>query len=187
MTDPVAADIRSASRWGLLLGILTLVFGFLCIGSPLVSGLAVATVVGILLIMAGISQLIFAFQAGSVGRGIFVFLFGGITILGGIAVVGRPLLGLATITLVLVWYFIFDGVSGLITAFRTNPPRGRGWLIFGSIVSIVLGLMLWRDWPLSGAWAVGVLVGIRLIFRGWSMIMLSGMGSAMADDMEERN
>ena len=52
------------------------------------------------------------------------------------------------------------------------------------LASLVLGIMIIRQWPVSGAWAVGMLVGIRLIFSGWSMIALGGIGAAAADDIE---
>ena len=182
MTTANTTDLRTASRRGLILGILTLVLGVLAVGAPLVTGLAVATLVGVLLLIAGATQLAFAFHAGSVGRGVLVFLFGGITVLAGIVVLGRPLVGLASITLILIWYFLADGISSLVTAFQTNHPRGRGWLIFGGVISILCGLLLWQNWPLSGGWAVGVRVGIRLIVSAWTMVMLASVGRAVVKE-----
>jgi len=184
MTDPVTQEIREASRWGLILGIVTIVLGVLAIGAPMVPGLAVAIMVGVMLLLAGVSQTVFAFKAGSVGRGVFAFLFGGVAILAGALMLARPLIGLATITMVVVWYLILDGVSRLATAYRSPPYQGRGWLIFGGVVSLLLGLMIWRDWPLSGGWVVGTLVGIRLILAGWVMMAVAGVGRAAAREMD---
>ena len=65
-------------------------------------------------------------------------------------------------------------------AFSVRPEQGWGWLLVGGVISLLLGIMIWRQFPLSGAWAVGVLVGIRLIFAGWTMIMLGATGHAAA-------
>jgi uncharacterized membrane protein HdeD (DUF308 family) len=87
--------------------------------------------------------------------------------------------------MILAIYFFVDGVSGVVTAFRVRPAQGWGWVLFSAIASIALGIMILRDWPVSGAWAVGTLVGVRLFFSGWSMIALGGLGEAAADVADE--
>ena len=63
--------------------------------------------------------------------------------------------------------------------------KGWFWLLVGGIAAIILALMIWRDWPFSGEWAIGILVGIRLIFAGWSMVALGAVGDAVVDVAEE--
>ena len=108
----------------------------------------------------------------------------GLAILCGVVMLARPMLGLASLTMVLAIYFLVDGVFEIIAAFKIRGERGWFWLILGGIVSLVLAYFIWREWPVSGTWAVGILVGIRLIFAGWSMIALGGMGEAAADEVE---
>ena len=182
MSDTVQS-IRQASGASIGWGALTLILGILAIAAPLVSGIAVSTMIGILVLIAGVFQLIWAFGAPSLGKGVLTFLFGGISIVAGVMFVARPLLGLATITFLLVLYFVADGISDIISAFAVRPAAGWGFMVFGGIVSLLLGFLIWRQWPLSGAWAVGVLVGIRLIFSGWGMIMLGTMGRAAAKEL----
>ena len=182
MSD-TAQSIGRASGAGIGWGVLTLILGILAIAAPLLSGIAVSTMIGILVFIAGVSQLIWAFGASSFGKGVLTFLFGGISIVAGVLFVARPLLGLATITFLLVFYFVADGISNIISAFTVRPAAGWGFMVFGGIVSLLLGFLIWRQWPLSGAWAVGVLVGIRLIFSGWGMIMLGAMGRAATKEM----
>jgi len=181
--NDTAQSIRRASGAGIGWGVLTLVLGILAIAAPLVSGIAVSTMIGFLVFIAGVFQLIWAFGASSFGKGVLTFLFGGISIVAGVMFVARPLLGLATITFLLVLYFVADGISDIISAFAVRPAAGWGFMVFGGIVSLLLGFLIWRQWPLSGAWAVGVLVGIRLIFSGWGMIMLGTMGRAAAKEL----
>ena len=185
MTEPTSADVRVVTRGGNIFGFITIILGMLAMGAPLASGLAVATIVGIFLLLAGVTQLVFAFKAPSMREGILVFLFGGIATLAGATMVARPLFGLATITVVLIVYFLLDGVTTVGTGWRLRPQPGSGWMIFGGATSILLGVLLLAKWPLSGAWAVGVLVGIRLMIRGWSMIALSAVGRQYARNLEE--
>ena len=100
----------------------------------------------------------------------------------------RPVVGLLSMTLLLAVYFIVDGVSEIFAAFKMKPDRGWGWLLFNGIVAVLLGAMIWRQWPVSGAWAIGLLVGIHILFSGWTMIVL-GSGArrfaAAAEDAVE--
>jgi uncharacterized membrane protein HdeD (DUF308 family) len=92
---------------------------------------------------------------------------------------GQPLLGLASLTMILIIYFIADGIMAAALAFKVRPEQGWSWMLFSGVVSILLGISLGNGWPLSGAWAVGVLLGIRLIFTGWSMIMFGTLSGAL--------
>jgi len=92
---------------------------------------------------------------------------------------------LATLTLVLAAYFVVDGIFEIIEAFDLKPIKGWVWMLFGGIVSILLGFMIWREWPFSGAWAVGILVGIKLIFAGWAMVGIGAAGRSVAGGAEE--
>lgn len=169
---------------GTVLGIATIIFGILAMMMPMLSGLTVAAIVGLLLIAGGIARTIFAFKAGSFGKGLLMFLFGGFSVLCGVIMLARPLLGLASLTMVLVAYFLVDGISEIVAAFKVHGERGWVWLVIGGIVSIVLAYLIWKQWPYSGQWAVGILVGVRLIFAGWSMIALGATGEAVVDDIE---
>jgi uncharacterized membrane protein HdeD (DUF308 family) len=172
--------LKSASRLGMLWGILTILFGLFAIGSPLYTGLAVAVMVGMALVAAGVSMTVFAFQAPSLGRGILKLLFGALTVVVGIAVLAQPGIALAKLTLLLGAYFVADGVITMIVAFNVKPQPGWGWMTFNGVVTIALGWMILKGWPLSGVWAIGVLVGIRLLFAGITMLTLGTAGSQAA-------
>ena len=64
-----------------------------------------------------------------------------------------------------------------------RPLKGWVWMLVSGIVAIALGFLIAREWPLTGTWAVGVLVGSRLIFAGWSMIALGAVGRDIADEV----
>ena len=176
---------RDTARTGTIFGIATLIFGILCVVAPGISGLSVTFLVAVLLIAAGIARLFFAFQSGSFGKGLLTFLLGGLSILFGIVIMARPLLGLASLTMVLAAFFVADGIVEIIAAFKVKPVKGWGWMLFDGILSLLLGGLIIYEWPFSGRWAIGVLVGVRLIFAGWSMIALGSMGEAYVDEVEK--
>jgi uncharacterized membrane protein HdeD (DUF308 family) len=161
---------KNIKIWGWII----LIAGILAIVSPLVSGLAVALMVAVLLIIAGVTRIAHAFQGG----GFLTGLSGVLAAVAGIVMIGRPLLGLASLTVVLIAYFLAMGISEITAAFRIRPAQGWGFLLFSGIVSVVLAVLIWNQWPLSGAWAIGVLVGIQLFSSGMTMIAI---GSVIKD------
>ena len=177
---PVAHAVKKDSTALLILGIVTVILGVLAMMAPMMTGVAVALMVGILLIGGGIMRTIFAFKCKSWGAGILVFLLGILTLLVGLFMVARPGLALATLTLFLAAYFVVDGIFEIVQAFDLKPIQGWGWMLFGGIISILLGVMIWRQWPVSGAWAIGILVGIKLIFAGWAMVGIGAAGRSAA-------
>jgi len=177
---PVAHAVKKDSTALLILGIVTVILGVLAMMAPMMTGVAVALMVGILLIGGGIMRTIFAFKCKSWGAGILVFLLGILTLLVGLYMVARPGVALATLTLFLAAYFVVDGIFEIVQAFDLKPIQGWGWMLFGGIISILLGVMIWRQWPVSGAWAIGILVGIKLIFAGWAMAGIGAAGRSAA-------
>jgi uncharacterized membrane protein HdeD (DUF308 family) len=128
--------------------------------------------------------LIFAFKAESWRSGVFGFLLGELSILCGLIMLGRPLLGLASLTLVLAVYFLVDGIFQIITAFQIKPNEGWGWVLLSGLAASLLGLLIWSQWPFSGVWAIGILVGINLFMSGWSMIACGGTAREIAREMQ---
>jgi len=162
-------------------GIVLLILGILAICTPMVAGTAVSTMVAILLMAAGIVRMLWAFRAESFGKGVLAFLLGGLTLGVGVVMLARPLIGLGSLTLVLGVYFLLDGIFDIVAAFQIKPTKGWGWMVFGGATSILLSALIWSQWPLSGAWAIGILVGVRLLFAGWEMIALGAMARAVGD------
>jgi len=174
--------IKRHAGLGIAVGILVAIAGVLAIFAPFVAGLSVAIAVGVLLIVSGVPRLFLAFRMGSFGHGLLVFLLGLLSIVVGAYMVARPDVALATLTLFLAAYFLVDGVFEIIWAFRLRPIRGWGWALFSGIVALALGMMIWRQFPVSGFWAVGILVGIQMIFGGTSVASICGAARRAAQD-----
>ena len=147
-------------------GVIAIILGMLAMLAPGLTGFSVTLLIGVLIIAAGIIRMVWAFRAGSFGRGVLVFGIGLLTLICGIALVANPLFASGVMAVMLAIYFILDGIFELGLAFQLRSESGWGWMLFGGIVSILLGIMIWKQFPLSGAWAIGTLLGIKLFFVG---------------------
>jgi len=165
-------EAKKNAGWLIALGVLGIVVGVFAIASPHVAGMWVSMVVGGILLVAGAGNLVAAFKAGSFGSGLLGFAGGALTSVAGLMMFFRPLFGMGVLTMLLAFYLFFDGISGITVGFRVRPESGWGWLAFSGALALLLGVMIWRQWPLSGMWAIGTLVGIHILLRGWSLVAI---------------
>ncbi|MCK5359321.1 MAG: DUF308 domain-containing protein [Gammaproteobacteria bacterium] len=184
MTE-LANIIRIPSRIGTGWGFAVVLLGVIAILTPFLSGMAVSGLLAVVVMAAGVAMTVYAFKAGSFGKGLLQFLFGGITIIAGFAMFLQPFVSLWSLTAVLMAWFLIDGTVSIITGIRAKGEAGWAWVIFSGVASVVLAVLLWREWPDSGTYAVGLLVGIRLIFSGWSIAMLGMAGDTAVDMVDE--
>ena len=181
LVETVKKNAKTA-KWT---GIFLVIAGFLALLSPFAAGLSVALIVGVLLIVSGVGHLLVVFGAGSIGEGILLAVLALLSIVAGAYMVSQPVSALAALTLFLAAYFIVSGIIEIIAALGARPADGWGWVLFGGIVSLLLGLMIWRQFPLSGAWAVGILFGVRMLVGGWTLIALGSAVKDMAQAAEQ--
>ncbi len=172
MASGLLGGIKDNAKLAITIGIILIIVGVLAIAAPLAAGVSITIMVGTLLIIGGIGECFLAFQAGAFGRGLLIFIVGALMAVAGFYMVSQPVAGLAAITLFLTAYFIVSGIIEIIAAVQIRPSSGWGWMLFNGIVTLVLGILLWRQFPLSGAWAVGVLFGIKMIFSGWTLVFI---------------
>ena len=172
-------EVANTARAGTIWGFVVILLGILAMVMPFITGVAVTLMIGIILMASGIAQIMYTFKSQSFGEGLFRFMFGLLAALAGLSLVTQPGAGLATITLFLAVWFFVDGVISLVQGFRWRPSEGWGWMVFSALISIICGVMIWRQFPVSALWLVGVLVGIRLLFSGWAMVMLASVAKAL--------
>jgi uncharacterized membrane protein HdeD (DUF308 family) len=159
--------------WLLALGILMIILGVVAMAAPVVATIAIQVMLGWLLVISGIAEGIHAFMVKE-WRGFLLELLSAVLYLGvGLMLLVDPLKGALALTLILAVFLLVEGIFKIITAFRVRDHRGWGWLLASGIVSVVLGVMIWAQWPASGLWVIGLLVGIQLLFTGWSLVMLA--------------
>jgi uncharacterized membrane protein HdeD (DUF308 family) len=155
------------------LGIALIALGVLAMLTPAMAGGAVVIVIGFILLVAGILAVVRGLKAGASAEKTTGLILGVVTALAGIAVIGHPLFGLAFLTLLLVGYFVAEGVWKIVASFRYKPANGWQWLLASGVLSLLLGLLIWSQWPVSGMWAVGILVGVNLLGTGLALVTLA--------------
>ena len=155
-------------------GVLTMLLGVFAMATPMLTGFSILLLLGILVMAAGIMRMIWAFKAGSVGRGLLMFVLGLLTIAVGFLLLVNPVFAAVSVTILLTLYLVVDGVAELYAGIQRKPASGWGWLTVGGVVSILLGVMIWRQAPLAGVWALGLFLGIKLFFVGLMMMTVGG-------------
>jgi uncharacterized membrane protein HdeD (DUF308 family) len=177
--DQVGDEISHHRGWFIFLGLVLILVGAAAIAFPLLGTLAVAVSTAIAFAIAGVAQTLHAFAARSWSGFLFDLLIGLLYLATGVVLWLNPLGGAVTLTAILAVVLMLDGVFRSALAFRVRPGNGWVWLLFGGIVSIIFGIMIWQQLPSSALWILGLLLGINLIFSGLTFFKL---GSARLSD-----
>jgi uncharacterized membrane protein HdeD (DUF308 family) len=164
--------IRGQWAWLLGLGIVLVVVGTLAIGIPLVASLATALFIGSLLLVGGIAECIGSFWTRDWSGFFLMLLMGILYIVVGLLFLNRPVTALETLTLLLACSLLVSGVFRIVGSLMYRFPHW-GWILFGGVLNLVLGLLIWQQWPVSAFWVIGLFVGIDMIYSGWTWIMLA--------------
>jgi len=180
---PDARDVAAAlsktlhEHWGLFLaeGIILLVLGVLAIVVPPLASLAVTVLIGWLFLISGIAGLVMTFMAKHAPGFWWALLSAVIAILAGGALLWSPVQGVLSLTFVLIAFFLIDGVLSIVLAIEHRRQlAGRwGWILLSGIVDLIIAGIVFAGLPGSAAWAIGLLVGIDLVFGGMALIMVA--------------
>ncbi len=148
--------------------------GGLAVASPVLTELTTLATVflcGCFLIGGGLVQLANAFMARSWQGFVIHLLVGLVDLVLGVLMIEHPGVMAAALTLVLACGFLIGGALRVIYPLLERFP-GWGWTLLNGAITLLLGLMIWRQWPDSADWVIGLFVGIELLFNGWSWVML---------------
>ncbi|WP_146117784.1 MULTISPECIES: HdeD family acid-resistance protein [Pirellulaceae] len=182
MTDAKKPSVT----WLYIMGFLTVAMGVIAVASPLVAGTAVVYIVGAVMLIVGITQVISGLKADTMTHKLMPLILGIVTTLGGIAVLAHPVVGLEVLTLFLAAYFVAEGIWKVIASFNFRPAQGWTALLFSGIVTWLLGAMIWMQWPASGLWAIGILVGVDLLMTGMAILALAATVGKIVDKVDEK-
>lgn len=173
-------DLKRSWGWFLGLGLFLIILGTIALGSSVLMTLASVVLFGCLLIAGGSLAIAHAFLRKRWG-GFFLDLFIGILYdAGGFFLVAHPEEAAITLTLLIALFLLIGGLLRIFVAL-TVPLHHRGWLLLNGIVTLLMGILIWRQWPLSGLWVIGLFVGIDMIFYGWSLVMLGLTAKSLPD------
>jgi len=183
-TDPGgASELQRAltqsirEHWGLFLteGIILVVLGLLAIIIPPIATIAVTIFLGWLFLISGIVGLVTTFWARHAPGFWWSLLSAVLAIAAGIVLLGWPIPGAFSLTLLLIAFFIIEGVLSILYAFEHKKElSGRwGWMLISGIIDLILAAIIWGGLPGTAAWALGLLVGINMLFGGSAMIAMA--------------
>jgi uncharacterized membrane protein HdeD (DUF308 family) len=128
--------------------------------------------VGWILVLSGALGLVHAFRAAK-WKGFLLSLLWALLSLGvGIALLVYPFTGMLSLTLLITVFFLAGGTLRIVQALRLRPADYWGWLLASGILALLLGGLILAQWPMAATWVIGVLVGIDLIFAGWTSALL---------------
>jgi uncharacterized membrane protein HdeD (DUF308 family) len=175
---PLVAELRhglSALRgnwlWFVVLGGVLVALGIIALGSVVIASLAAAVAIGILLLLAGVGEVIGAFWCRG-WSGFFLELLSGVlSIVVGLLFLRAPLNALAALTLLIACFLMVGGIFKIVAALSYRFAAW-GWSLASGIIDVILGVMIWQEWPASALWVIGLFVGINLLFRGINWIAL---------------
>jgi uncharacterized membrane protein HdeD (DUF308 family) len=179
--DPEVREGLARSWKGLLaVGVLAILTGCFAIFVPAVASVGTAIFIGWVLIFVGAFLVAAAFTAHSLGTVLWRLFWALLTVLVGFWLVIEPDNGTLTLTLVLGLYFLVMGATRLAIAFAGRGQPNAGLLGLNGIVSLLIGILVLVELPSSADWAIGLLVGIDLIFAGWTLAAAALFGKNLA-------
>jgi uncharacterized membrane protein HdeD (DUF308 family) len=171
-----------ARSWKALMavGVLAILVGCVAIVVPAVASVGTAIFIGWILLIAGAFLVAGAFTAHSIGTVLLRLVWAALTVLVGVYLIAEPHNGTLTLTLVLGIYFLFMGTTRIAVAFAGRGQPNAGLVGLSGVAGLLIGILVLAKFPSSADWAIGLLVGIDLIFAGWTLTSVALLGKALA-------
>lgn len=173
--------IKRHGGWFTILGVALMVLGAIAIVAAVATTLISIMIFGWLLILGGIFQSIHAFRRKSGGGSMLQRFMGVLNLIVGLLIIANPGASALALTLLMAAFFIVGGLFRIVSAAEHHFP-GRNWALFSGAINIVLGVLIWLQWPASAFWVLGMFIGIDLILTGWWFVMLTS--TARRNDTE---
>jgi uncharacterized membrane protein HdeD (DUF308 family) len=176
MDPEVRAGLARSWKPLMAVGVLAIVVGCIAILVPAVASVGTAIFIGWVLLVAGAFLVAAAFSAHSVGTVVVRLIWAVLTVIVGVWLIVEPHNGTLTLTLVLGIYFLFMGLTRVAVAFMARGQRNAGLVGLSGVAGLLVGILVLAKFPSSADWAIGLLVGIDLIFAGWTLTSVALVG-----------
>ena len=172
--DPRGAIAPLHGKWGWIvaLGVIYLVTGIIALGSVVMATVVSVFVVGVMMLIAGIAEVIHAFQIRTWGKFLLWALLGVLYIIAGFVTFQNPLLAASVLTLILGAALVASGIMRIILALSMKSQTPWGWVLLSGCITLLLGVLILAQWPISSLFILGTLLAIDLIFAGAGWIGL---------------
>ncbi len=165
-------EMRRHWGWLLLWGIVLIVLGAIALAESVLVTVVSMFLFGWVLLIAGIVEAVQAIRHRKSGH-LFLHVMNAVLgIVVGIMLLRNSLVGALVVTLLLSVYFVVKGIFRIVSALAVRAPC-RGWALTSGVITLILGILVWARWPVSGLWIIGMFIGIDLVFLGWSRVTLA--------------
>jgi len=171
-TSSALEPLRAKSGWIVALGVIYVIAGLIALGSVVAATVVSVFVVGIMMLIAGVAEVINAFQVKTWGKFLLWLLLGALYIIAGFVTFENPVLAAAVLTLVLGVALIASGVMRIILGVSMREGMPWIWIVLSGVITLLLGLVILAHWPVSSLFVLGLFLGIDLVFAGTSWIAL---------------
>jgi uncharacterized membrane protein HdeD (DUF308 family) len=188
-SNPTPAEMQRAlnetmgAYWVLFLihGVIMVILGVLAIIWPQISTVAADIYIGWMFLLSGIVGLVTMFWAPSIPAFLWSLLTAALSLIVGVLLLWHPVEGVVSLTLVLVAFFIVEGVFQIATAIRYRDafPDSWGWMVISGIADLLLAGLIISGWPGTASWALGLIVGVNLITSGLAITMAALAGRSL--------
>lgn len=176
MDPEVREGLRRGWKALMAVGAIAILIGCVAILVPAVASVGTAIFIGWILLIAGGFLIAAAFTAHSVGTVLLRLAWALLTVVVGLWLIVEPHNGTLTLTLVLGIYFLFMGLTRIAVAFAARGQQGAGLVGLSGFAGLLIGILVLAKFPSSADWAIGLLVGIDLIFAGWALVSVALIG-----------
>jgi uncharacterized membrane protein HdeD (DUF308 family) len=183
------SDMQHAVRdtvrhhWQLFLtqGVIMTILGVLAVIWPQISTVAVDIYVGWLFLLSGVVGLATMFLAQDVQAFLWLLLTAALSLFVGIVLLWHPVEGAVSLTLVLIAFFIVEGIFQIAASisYRDVFPDSWGWMLASGIADLILAALIIKGWPSTAGWALGLIVGVNLVTSGAAIIMVALAGRSV--------
>ncbi|WP_432798694.1 HdeD family acid-resistance protein [Poriferisphaera sp. WC338] len=164
--------------WFMFIGIIITIIGILAVILPGLGTIGATLFIGWLLLFAGIVEVVNGFVSQRGWHALWLIVIGVVTVIAGGLLIFEPIQGAYAVTIVLSFYFLFTGGLRLAVGTKAGGKHG-GWVVVSGVINLFLAGLIWAFWPSDALWVPGLIVGIDLIFAGWSMMMLGSIPVGM--------
>jgi uncharacterized membrane protein HdeD (DUF308 family) len=173
MNTAIVSIPSRLAKWSLTWALLLIVFSLFALTIPLITSFGALVIIGWLLVFSGVIQGLHAFHSKGVGDILWKLFVALLYFLLGMYILTNPIMAVAPLTLVLGIFFLAEGGIDLAAYAKAWRSAGSLWILVEAFTTLILGLMILRQWPSDSLWALGTLIGIGMLVTGISRLMIS--------------
>jgi uncharacterized membrane protein HdeD (DUF308 family) len=163
---PSTAPLRAKWGWIVALGVVYVIAGFVALGSMMMATVASVLIVGVMMIIAGVAEIINSFQIKTWGKFLLWALLGVLYVVAGFITFDNPLFAAVLLTLLLGASLVASGVMRIILAFSMRAETPWIWVVLSGIITLLLGALILARWPVNSIYILGLFLGIDLVMAG---------------------